>query len=276
MPSVKRSQSPNPDLSLGEAASRYLSAIPGELSSAVQQDVFRFTRWYGETRQMASLTGQEVANYSEQLNASPTKSVEHLTAIKQFLTFAQKQGFITSNLAAHVRIKKLPSRMRSVSTGGKAEETIVLTKSGYTDLVNKLSVLKEERPKIADELRKAAADKDFRENAPLEAARERQGHVEGQIRELENTIKRAKVVETTSEGVHRVTIGDVVTIADVTSGEKIIYTLVGSKEANIRQGRISIVSPMGQALFNKEIGDVLEVNAPSGVLKYRILEISRN
>ena len=73
----------------------------------------------------------------------------------------------------------------------------MLTSQGYEEIKNKLAALKEERPKIAEELRRAAADKDFRENAPLEAAREKQGHIEGQIRELENTVKRAKVVEAT-------------------------------------------------------------------------------
>jgi transcription elongation factor GreA len=274
MPSVKRSQSPNPDINLGEAAHRFLSSVSGEVSATIQQDVFKFIRWYGEGRLFSSLTGQEVANYSEQSNASPTRSADHLTAVKQFLTYAHKQGFAAINLAAHVRIKKLSSKTSSVS-GGKAEDAIAMTKSGHVELVNKLAALKAERPKIADELRKAAADKDFRENAPLEAARERQGHVEGQIRELENTIKRAKVVETTSEGVPRVTIGDTVTIVDVASADKIKYTLVGPKEANIKLGKISIVSPMGQSLFNKEVGDSFEVNAPSGVLKYKILEISR-
>ena len=223
---------------------------------------------------MLSLTNQEIANYSEQSASSPNKSAQHLTAVKLLLTYAHKQGFTASNLSAHVRIRKAPTKSGG-ATAAKAMEEIVLTRNGYDELVNKLTTLKAERPKIAEELRKAAADKDFRENAPLEAARERQGHVEGQIRELENTIKRAKMVEAANGNVLKVTIGDTVTIADVASSEKINYTLVGSKEANIIQGKISIVSPMGQALFNKEIGDILEVNAPSGVLKYKILEIIR-
>ncbi len=274
MPSKRRSQPSNPEIILGEAVGLYLSTVPSELSSEIQQDVFKFVRWYGETRQMASLTGQEIANYSEQLNSSPTKAIEHLNAVKQFLHYAHKQGFTAANLSAHVRVKKLPAKT-SAKTQGKAEEAIILTSQGYEELKHKLSALKEERPKIADELRKAAADKDFRENAPLEAAREKQGHVEGQIRELENTMKRAKVVEVSTDSVLRITIGDIVTISDITTTEKINYTLVGSKEANIKQGKISIVSPMGQALFNKQIGDVLEVNAPSGILKYTIVEISR-
>ena len=252
----------------------YLSTVSPELSSKIQQDVFKFVRWYGETRQMSSLTGQEIANYSEELNSSRNKSIEHLNTVKQFLIYAHKQGLTAANLSAHVRVKKLPAKT-APKAQGKAEEAIMLTNQGYEEIRNKLSALKEERPKIAEELRRAAADKDFRENAPLEAAREKQGHIEGQIRELENTIKRAKVVEVISQSVLRITIGDVVTISDITTAEKIKYTLVGSKEANIKQGKISIVSPMGQALFNKQIGDVLEVNAPSGILKYQIMEISR-
>jgi transcription elongation factor GreA len=275
MPSKRQSNSSNLEISLGEAASQFLSAIPADLTAVTQQDVFKFIRWYGENRRISSIIGQEIANYSEQLNASPTKSIEHLNAVKQFLTFAHKQGFTSTNLAPHIRVKKLPAKSSSLSQG-KAEDAIMLTRQGYEEIKIKLAALKEERPKIAEELTKAAADKDFRENAPLEAARERQGHVEGQIRELENTVKRAKVVETSSEGIVRITLGDTVTISDVSSGEKINYMLVGSKEANIKQGKISIVSPMGQALFNKEIGDVLEVNAPSGLLKYKILEITRS
>jgi len=124
-------------------------------------------------------------------------------------------------------------------------------------------------------LRRAAADKDFRENAPLEAAREKQGHIEGQIRNLENTLKRARVIDSLEEKGLKITMGDSVVLSYVESGERIEYMLVSSKEANIQQGKISLVSPMGQALFNKEAGDMLEVAAPSGVLTYKIIEILR-
>jgi len=93
---------------------------------------------------------------------------------------------------------------------------------------------------------------------------------------LKNTLKRVRVADATDDQGLRISIGDTATIADTVSGEKITYTLVGSKEANIKQGRISIVSPMGQALFNKEVGAVLEVNAPSGVLSYKILDITKS
>ncbi|MCX6005228.1 MAG: transcription elongation factor GreA [Chloroflexi bacterium] len=215
-----------------------------------------------------------MANYSEQYYISTTKSPDNLNFIKIFLAYAQKQSFISSNLAVHIRVKKLPSK--SVSHGTtRAEEPVLLTGQGYTELIDRLTVLKSERPIIADEIRKAAADKDFRENAPLEAAREQLGHLEGQIRELEDTLKRAKIAEAEQESNLKAYIGDTVTLEDKTSGDKVKLTLVGSREANVKQGKISVISPMGQALFNKEIGESVNVNAPSGVISYSILDIIR-
>jgi transcription elongation factor GreA len=275
MPSKHKPQTPDPGSTLGDLATRYLSTISDAQASEIHQEIFKFIRWYGEERQVISLSGQEVSNYSDQFVTATTKSVQHLNIVKLFLAYAHKCGITGSNLGAHIRVKKVSTKNTTTVTR-KADEPIIMTNQGHEDLKKKLSALKEERPKITEEIRKAAADKDFRENAPLEAAREKQGHIEGQIRDIENTLKRAKVVEVTNEQGLRISIGDTATIADTESGEKISYTLVGSKEANIRQGRISIVSPMGQALFNKEVGAVLEVNAPSGVLRYKILDITKS
>jgi len=275
MPSKQKPPPANPGTSLGEAATRFLSTLSNESALETQQELLKFTRWYGVERPVINLTGQEVASYSEQFHASSHKAVEHLNTVKAFLSYCFKQGLFPSNLAAHIRVKKPTVKQRSTSDGVKAEEPIVLTRQGYEEMKRKLVALKEERPKIADELRRAAADKDFRENAPLEAAREKQGHVEGQIHDLENTLKRAKLIESPGEKELKISMGDTVVISYVESGEKIQYTLVSSQEANIQQGKISLVSPMGQALFNREAGDTLEVTAPSGVHKYKIIEILR-
>jgi transcription elongation factor GreA len=275
MPSTHKPQTPDPGSSLGDMATRYLSTISKAQASETHQELFKFIRWYGEDRPVISLTGQEIANYSDQFVTATTKSVQHLNIIKLFLVYNYKCGLTSSNMGAHIRVKKVSTRS-SAAVSPKVDEPFIMTSQGHEDLKRKLAVLKEERPKITDEIRKAAADKDFRENAPLEAAREKQGHIEGQIRDIENTLKHAKIVESSEEQGLRISIGDTATIVDTVSEEKISYTLVGSKEANIKQGRISIVSPMGQALFNKEVGEVLEVNAPSGVLHYRILDITKS
>ncbi|MDD5398549.1 MAG: transcription elongation factor GreA [Dehalococcoidia bacterium] len=275
MPSKQKPLPVNPGTSLGEAATRFLSTVSTESAPKIQQELLKFTRWYGLDRPIIDLTGQVVSSYSEQFHSGTSQTIEHLNAVKTFLSYCFKQGLTASNLAPHIRVKKPTTSQRTSINTVKIEEPIILTKDGYEELKRKLAVLKEERPKISEELRRAAADKDFRENAPLEAAREKQGHVEGQIRDLENTLKRARVIESPEEKGLKITMGDTVVISFVESGERIQYTLVSSQEANIQQGKISLNSPMGQALFNREAGDALEVTAPSGVLKYQIIEILR-
>jgi len=274
MPSKQKPLPINPGTTLGEAATRFLSTLSAESATENQQELLKFTRWYGVDRPIVNLSGQEIANYSEQFHSGTHKAVEHLNTVKTFLAYCFKQGSTPSNLAPHIRVRKPPTRHSGQDTA-KAEESIFLTKDGHEELKGKLAALKEERPKIVEELTKAAADKDFRENAPLAAAREKQGHVEGQIRDLENTLKRARVMESMEERGLKITLGDSVLLSYVESGERIQYTLVSSKEANIQQRKISLVSPMGQALFNKEAGDMLEVTAPSGILTYKIIEILR-
>ena len=260
---------------MGEAATHYFSSLPPNTATPIQQEVFKFIRWYGEERPIINLTGQEVANYSEQFGVATTKSTEHLHAVKTFLAFAYKQGVTSANLSTHIRVKK-PAARRLSASSLKSEDPIMLTQNGYDEMKSKLVSLKEERPRVTEEIKKAAADKDFRENAPLQAAREKQGHIEGQIRDLEDTLKKARVLESNDKTGIRIAMGDTVTIAETASGEKINYTIVSSQEANIKQHKISLASPMGQAIFNKEAGDLLEVNAPSGVLIYKIVEITRH
>jgi transcription elongation factor GreA len=274
MPSKQKPPPANPGTSLGEAATRFLSTISNDSAPGTQQELLKFTRWYGVDRPIINLTGQQVANYSEQFHSGSHKAVEHLNVVKTFLSYCFKQSLTSSNMAPHIRIRKPASRHTGSDTG-KSDESIILTRDGHEELKRKLAALKEERPKMVEELTRAAADKDFRENAPLEAAREKQGHIEGQIRDLENTLKRAKVMESPHERSLKITMGDTVVISYVESGERIQYMLVSSKEANIQLGKISMESPLGQALFNREAGDMLDVAAPSGVLTYKIIEILR-
>ncbi len=275
MPSKQEPLPVNPGTTIGEAATRFLSTVSKETTPEIQQELLKFTRWYGLDRPIIDLTGQGVSSYAEQFQTSTSKTIEHLNTVKAFLSYCHKQGLTPANLAPHIRVKK-PGTRHQASGMVRVEEPVVLTRQGYEELKGKLSALKEERPKISEELRRAAADKDFRENAPLEAAREKQGHIEGQIRDLENTLKRARIIETPEEKGQRISMGDTVIISFVESGERIRYTLVSSKEANIQQGKISLNSPLGQALFNKEVGETLEVTAPSGVQKYKVIEILKS
>ena len=261
--------------SLGEAATHFLISLPSEDRLKAQQEVYKFVRWFGERRLLNEFTIPEVANYAEQITSSTTESVQKLGIIKTFLVYAYKHGEIVTNLAVHLKPKKVSSRFTS-SSKRRSQRAVSLTTQGYADLEAELNTLKDERPRVADELRKAAADKDFRENAPLDAIREYQGQLEGRIRELESTLKSATLLGEKHVASHKVVIGDTVVLQDLSSGEQVDYTLVDVREANPAEGKISVASPIGQALLYRGKGEEIEVSAPAGILRYRIEDIKRS
>jgi transcription elongation factor GreA len=128
---------------------------------------------------------------------------------------------------------------------------------------------------IQADLARAMADKDFRENAPLDAARNEQAHLEARIRELDGTLRKAVVLEagvTHAGDVSR--LGDVVTIKDLRNSKESSYTLVNPDEMRSGQGKISIASPVGKAIYQRHEGEEVEVEAPSGTFRIRIEKIS--
>jgi transcription elongation factor GreA len=260
------------DYSLGEAATQFLLTLSSDERLKAQQEVYKFVRWYGEKRPLIGLTIPEVANYAEQITSSTTEVAEKLGIIKNFLTYTHKQGMTRKNLAVHLKSKKTPPKSTS-PIKRRSHRKVLLTNQGYTDLQTELNSLKSERPHIAEELKRAASDKDFRENAPLEAAREHQGQIEARIRQLESTLKMASLVDEQQAGSREISFGDTAVLRDIASGEQVRYTFVDISEANAMEGKISVASPMGQALLGHVKGQNVEVKAPAGILHYKIEEI---
>ncbi len=261
------------NLSLAEAATQFLAALSPEERKKNQQELNKFVRWYGMERSLRGLAAHEVANYAERMEGSSANAVKRIEPVRAFLAYAKKKGLTETNLAVHLRLKKgvpKPPPARKV----KARESVILSQEGYRTLEEELSALKRERPKIVDEIRRAAADKDFRENFPLEAAKQRQGLVEARIRELEETLKSAMVA---AEEVNtaKISLGCTVVLQDLSSTGELRYTLVDPREANPVKGKISVASPMGKALLDRGEGEVVEVAAPAGKLHYRIQRIER-
>jgi transcription elongation factor GreA len=146
----------------------------------------------------------------------------------------------------------------------------VLTQQGYDDIQKELVSLKSQRPTVLEDIRRAAADKDFRENAPLHAAREQLGHIDGRIKELEAIVKTATIIHSSDRSKSRVTVGKTVELVAVVTGKIQRYTIVGPKESDPAKGKISHVSPIGKAILGKNLGDVVEVIVPVGKIQYRI------
>ncbi len=149
-----------------------------------------------------------------------------------------------------------------------------ITKEGYQALRKELERLKrEERPRIIAEIENARAFGDLSENAEYEAAKERQAFIEAKIKELEEKLARAVVVEQAPEE-GKVSFGCKVKLQDLDNDRVLEYRLVGGDEANLSEGKISIHSPVARALVGKEVGDEVEVMVPAGKRRYLILEVS--
>ena len=253
---------------LTELATDFLLNIPQKKKGINQIEVYKFIRWFGSGRKANELSPTDIATYSERITPSEAESV------KSFLTYIKKKGFTTMNLAIHVRPKKV-SLKKIGSLGQNSRVETILTEEGYSEMEAELANLKDQRSLVTEEMRKAAADKDFRENAPLMAARERKSHLEGRIQYLETTLKSAKIMNE-NQSISTVKIGDAVVLCELSSGQKLSYVLVDSREANPTKGKLSITSPLGKALLDKGRGQMIEVSAPAGVFSYRIDDIHQN
>lgn len=149
----------------------------------------------------------------------------------------------------------------------------VLTQKGYDDILREIRGLEDQRPYVLEEIRRAAADKDFRENAPLHAAREQLGYIDGRLQELATIIRNATIIAQHEQSSLCVCVGKTVTLCALASGMVLCYTIVGPKEANPADGRISHISPIGKALLGHNQGEMVEVIVPSGKVQYRIVKI---
>jgi transcription elongation factor GreA len=259
--------------SLTEAVTVYLATLTQSERQENQQELNKFVRWYGGERPIGGMTAREVDEYNEGITASITDPVKKLEPVKSFLAYAKKKGLTAVNLAPHIRISKTKQTVPSKKMQKKEAEQVALTTEGHEAIKSELESLKTERPRVVEQIQHAAADKDFRENAPLEAARERQGHIEARIRELEATLKGATVLDSKTTPSLIVSVGCTVYLCDLSSGEQLSYKMVNPREANPALGKLSIASPTGRALLDREIGNVVEVTAPIGTFNYRIEDI---
>ena len=152
--------------------------------------------------------------------------------------------------------------------------TVPMTAAGYRALDEELKRLKTiERPAVIQAISEAREHGDLSENAEYHAAKERQGWIEGRVAELEDKIARAQVIDVSKLDGDTVKFGATVSVVDEDTEEEASYKIVGEDEADVRSGKISITSPIARAMINKEVGDVIEVNAPGGLKSYEILKV---
>ncbi|QMU61245.1 MAG: transcription elongation factor GreA [Gammaproteobacteria bacterium] len=152
---------------------------------------------------------------------------------------------------------------------------VPLTVKGAEKLRAELDELKNvKRPQIIEAIATARAHGDLKENAEYHAAREQQSFAEGRIKEIEGKLSNAEVIDVTKVNANgRVVFGATVILADEDSGDEVTYKIVGEDEADIKQGMISVTSPIARAMIAKEEGDLITVEAPAGNKDYEVVEV---
>lgn len=150
-----------------------------------------------------------------------------------------------------------------------------MTQEGYDKKMAELARLENvERPEVINAIREARDKGDLSENAEYDAAKERQGLLEAKIAELKNLVAGARIIDESKISTDEVQLLNRVTIKNVANGAKMTYTIVTETEANLREGKISITTPIAKGLLGHKVGDVVDVQAPAGTMKFEILDIA--
>jgi|PlaIllAssembly_1097288.scaffolds.fasta_scaffold176006_2 transcription elongation factor GreA len=262
------------NVNLGEAADKYLTILADEKKNATQQEINNFIRWYGgRGKSFSGLQGSAVGNYAERLSQTDAAGAQKLELVRGFLTFAYRQHWCRENLAVSVRtVKKSKSKTNGTKKKEKKEPTY-MSQQAYGEVKVELKTLQEKRLIVIEDIRRAAADKDFKENAPYHAAREQKSLLDGKILELEEMLSSAVIIDENRKINKTVAIGDTVILYNLVSCQELRYTLVGPREVKPASGKISTVSPVGKAVLGKSVGDTIEVTVPSGKLNFQLRNV---
>lgn len=149
-----------------------------------------------------------------------------------------------------------------------------MTEAGYKKMMEEIAYLESvERPKISRQIAEARDKGDLSENAEYDAAREAQGLLELKISQLKNTVANVRIIDESKLAGGVIQILSKVTIKNTKTGQQMTYTLVSEAEANLREGKMSVGTPIAKALIGKKKGDKVQVSAPSGIIEFEIMEV---
>jgi transcription elongation factor GreA len=225
--------------------------LPESDRSFAQNQLRLFIRWFGGDHAVSALTGSEVNSFAERLAQTDRDFGDKIEPVKGFLTYAWKEKWSRENLSTAIKVKK--SKGKTIGPAQKLKrEPVPMVRAKYDELTAELAALRARRLELIVDIQRAAADKDFRENAPFHAAREQKGHVEGRIMEIDEMLASAVITAENQGTGHCIAIGDTVVIVTESGGSELRYKILGKQE-----------------------GDVVEVSVPAGKLRYRIKCVER-
>lgn len=258
------------------------------LDEPAREAVTRFLWHFGPSTPISDLSPKSMEGFQETVGTNTMDLASRLQPVKEFLRYCWKQEYTVTidadgnssaqNLGNYLRIKRPTSVVRDASRFQHEQAQIFeMTADGLESLHEELGQLNAEMPEAVQAVAAAREDKDIRENAPLEAAREHQERLKSRIDELEYQIAHAVVREERATG--RAKLGSRVSVVEVDDsgdylGEAREYTLVGTTEANAAARRISVESPLGRGLLDQPADRQIEIQAPSGRKRFRLLAVT--
>ena len=251
---------------LGTVMFEYMQTQKSGSLSESENAMGLLLRWFGEDRDIATLSPVQIEEYCSSINDNNVDSSGSMKSLKKFFQTLYKNESTGLDLSRYIKIRKRKSDLL-FSGQGVEEQFDMLTQEGWNKLESEVGGLRERREDIADDIRKAAAGGDFSENAPLDAARETQGKNEGRIREIEDTLKKSRVMDSKSmrkRGRSAAFVGSTIIIKNKTTNKQNSYMLVESSESNPKEGKLSIQSPIGKAIYGMAVGSEVEIRLPSG------------
>lgn len=261
-------------MTLGQAFQEYVETLKPELRMRHETFVRRYVDFAGHDVWITNITGSHVESFREaQILPTDPQAPERVAALKDWFQYLKKKSYTGTNFGVFVRVKKTTiSRGSGMSQISIEQETITMTAEGVEILRRELDELNQLHPEIIKAIQEAREDKDFRENSPLEAAREALAFNEQRRREIETALKRAVIADNLTTDISAV--GSTVSVTRTDNGVKGVWKLVGPREANARELKISVESPVGRALLGKRAGDSVSVETPSGSLEFRIDDVA--
>lgn len=260
----------------GDALETYLregtAKLQGTKRRQAEAQAERFVDWWGSSKPVADLKPYDVESFvANKVPGHSSDAGERVEGLRHFLDFLNRTGYTTLNLKKEAKVPRVKGIKRS---NAAREETVVhqLTAEGHTLLTQEFEDLKAMRGEIQRAISAAREDKDFRENAPLDAAREKQALNEARIKEIESILKHSQVIESNGAG-SGINIGSTIVVRNLKTDREQRFTIVHPREVNPTAGRISVESPVGKAVLGRAEGDEVEVQAPAGTMRLKIQSV---
>ncbi|HJP41405.1 MAG TPA: transcription elongation factor GreA [Dehalococcoidia bacterium] len=257
---------------LGTVFDEFLQNLKSEQRATHERYVRHYVQTVGRDQLTSTITSPRVEWYAESMiKANDPLAEARVIALKSWFQYLKRRNHTERNFGTVIRVKRSGVRFQGKVAARSDDERLQVTATGYKAMRQELDGLEQEVPKLVEAIALAREDKDFRENAPLDAAREALAQNESRRKQIAADLRRSQIAD--GSDTDRAGVGSEVTVTRVESGQQFTYRLVGAREANARDGKISIESPVGRELIGRSAGDEVVVKAPNGELLLRIDDI---